>query len=164
MALETGHRAENSDNPVRLREIILALNEVQITTPVILPLHPRTKLIIQKLGLHLDVCIVAPVGYLEMVYLLKNCDCVLSDSGGVQKEAYYFKKPCFVMRDETEWTELVEQGANKIVGANRRAIAAATTDRVSDIDFSHEFYGAGDAANRIVAYLQHYGHVGRAID
>ena len=163
-ALVTVHRAENTDNPDRLREIILAINEVHITTPVILPLHPRTKLIIQKLGLHLDVHIVEPVGYLEMVYLLKTCDFVLSDSGGVQKEAYYFKKSCFVMRDETEWTELVKHGANKIVGANRQAIVMAATERVSDIDFSHEFYGAGDAANKIVAYLQHYGHVGRAIN
>lgn len=163
-ALATVHRAENTDNPDRLREIILAINEVHITTPVILPLHPRTKLIIQKLGLHLDVHIVEPVGYLEMVYLLKTCDFVLSDSGGVQKEAYYFKKSCFVLRDETEWTELVEHGANKIVGANRQAIVTAATERVSDIDFSHELYGAGDAANKIVAYLQHYGHVGRAID
>jgi len=163
-ALATVHRAENTDNPDRLREIILAINEVHITTPVILPLHPRTKLIIQKLGLHLDVHIVEPVGYLEMVYLLKTCDFVLSDSGGVQKEAYYFKKSCFVLRDETEWTELVEHGANKIVGANRQAIVTAVTERVSDIDFSHELYGAGDAANKIVAYLQHYGHVGRAID
>ena len=163
-ALATVHRAENTDNPDRLREIILAINEIHITTPVILPLHPRTKLIIQKLGLHLDVHIVEPVGYLEMVYLLKTCDFVLSDSGGVQKEAYYFKKSCFVMRDETEWTELVEHGANKIVGANRQAIVTAVTERVSDIDFSHELYGAGDAANKIVAYLQHYGHVGRAID
>lgn len=163
-ALVTVHRAENTDNPDRLREIILAINEVHITTPVILPLHPRTKLIIQKLGLHLDVHIVEPVGYLEMVYLLKTCDFVLSDSGGVQKEAYYFKKSCFVMRDETEWTELVKHGANKIVGANRQAIVMAATKRVSDIDFSHEFYGAGDAANKIVAYLQHYGHVGRAIN
>ena len=163
-ALVTVNRAENTDNPDRLREIILAINEVHITTPVILPLHPRTKLIIQKLGLHLDVHIVEPVGYLEMVYLLKTCDFVLSDSGGVQKEAYYFKKSCFVMRDETEWTELVKHGANKIVGANRQAIVMAATERVGDIDFSHEFYGAGDAANKIVAYLQHYGLVGRVIN
>ena len=128
-ALATIHRAENTDNSDRLREIVLALNEVHRATPV---------------------------GYLEMVYLLKSCAFVLSDSGGVQKEAYYFEKPCFIMRDETEWTELVDYGANKIVGANRDAILAATNDISNDIDFSHEFYGAGDAADQIVDYLLQY--------
>ena len=155
-ALATIHRAENTDNPDRLREIVLALNEVHSATPVILPLHPRTKKIIRGLDVDLNMHTVDPVGYLEMVYLLKSCAFVLSDSGGVQKEAYYFEKPCFIMRDETEWTELVDYGANKIVGANRDAILAATNDISNDIDFSHEFYGAGDAADQIVDYLLQY--------
>ena len=155
-ALATIHRAENTDNPDRLREIVLALNEVHSATPVILPLHPRTKKIISGLDVDLNVHTVDPVGYLEMVYLLKSCAFVLSDSGGVQKEAYYFEKPCFIMRDETEWTELVDYGANKIVGANRDAILAATNDISNDIDFSHEFYGTGDAADQIVDYLLQY--------
>jgi UDP-GlcNAc3NAcA epimerase len=155
-ALATIHRAENTDNSDRLREIVLALNEVHRATPVILPLHPRTKKIISGLDVNLNVHTVDPVGYLEMVYLLKSCAFVLSDSGGVQKEAYYFEKPCFIMRDETEWTELVDYGANKIVGANRDAILAATNDISNDIDFSHEFYGAGDAADQIVDYLLQY--------
>lgn len=155
-ALATIHRAENTDNPDRLREIVLALNEVHSATPVILPLHPRTKKIISGLDVDLNVYTVDPVGYLEMVYLLKSCVFVLSDSGGVQKEAYYFEKPCFIMRDETEWTELVDYGANKIVGANRDAILDATNDVSNDIDFSHDFYGAGDAADQIVDYLLQY--------
>jgi UDP-GlcNAc3NAcA epimerase len=155
-ALATIHRAENTDDPERLRELVLALNEVHLTTPVILPLHPRTKKIIDGLDVDLIVHTVDPVGYLEMVYLMKSCVFVLSDSGGVQKEAYYFAKPCFIMRDETEWTELVDYGANKIVGANRLAILAATNNFSSDIDFSREFYGGGDAAVKIVDYLLHY--------
>lgn len=151
--LSTIHRAENTDSPSRLIEIVNALNEIHKTTPVILPLHPRTRQIIENLAIDVDVHIVQPVGYLEMVYLLKSCKSVLSDSGGVQKEAYYFDKPCLVMRDETEWTELVEHGANTIVGANNNLIVSAALGPREHIDFSKDFYGQGDAAEKIVQFL-----------
>ena len=154
--LATIHRAENTDDPVRLKAIILALNKIHLTTLVVLPLHPRTRKIISDLGLALDVHVVDPVGYLEMVYLLKSCEFVLSDSGGVQKEAYYFRKSCLILRDETEWTELVECGANKIVGANYDNIMLAAKIIKKDIDFSEDFYGKGDAAEKIVSYLELY--------
>jgi UDP-GlcNAc3NAcA epimerase len=155
-ALATVHRAENTDNPKRLKEIILALNEIHQEKPVILPLHPRTKKIIESLDVDLNVHTIEPVGYLEMVYLLKHCEYVLTDSGGVQKEAYFFRKRCIVLRDETEWTELVECGANQLVGAVRLDIMSAVAKSTDGIDFDREFYGAGNAANKIVDYLHNY--------
>ena len=151
--LATIHRAENTDSLERLVEIIAALNKIHLSTPVVLPIHPRTRQVIQDQGLELNVHVVDPVGYLEMVYLLKACSLVISDSGGVQKEAYYFRKSCLILRDQTEWSELVECGANKIVKANCSDIVEATLNRDKGIDFSQEFYGSGDAAKKVVDYL-----------
>ena len=155
-ALSTIHRAENTDDAVRLREIILALNEVHKKCPVVLPLHPRTKKMVDNLGIELNVFVVDPVGYLEMVYLLKNCEYVVSDSGGLQKEAYFFKKQCFILRDETEWIELVKYGINTVVGADFKAIISAIANRKSDIDFGKRFYGDGQAASGIIDKLVDY--------
>ena len=151
--LSTIHRAENTDDSVRLKAIINALNTLHKKTPIVLPLHPRTKGIINKLGLKIDFHIIDPVGYLEMVYLLENCQFVMSDSGGVQKEAYFFNKQCLILRDETEWTELVKYGSNFIVGADTDRILKA----VDNLDFSKkfdvDFYGSGNAAELIVEHL-----------
>ncbi len=155
-SLATIHRAENTDSPQRLKEIVIAINEIHKEIPVVLPLHPRTRNKINDLDLNLDVHVVEPVGYLQMVYLLKKSAFVLSDSGGVQKEAYYFKKPCLVLRDETEWIELAEHGANRIVGADRGKILCAVGEIHADIDFNQSFYGDGDAAYKIVNFLQEY--------
>jgi UDP-GlcNAc3NAcA epimerase len=155
-ALATVHRAENTDHPKRLREIVLALNEIHRDKPVILPLHPRTKKMIESLDVDLNVYAFNPVGYLEMVYLLKHCEYVLSDSGGVQKEAYFFRKRCIILRDETEWTELIEHGANQLVGAVKVDILSAVAKLTDDVDFAREFYGDGTAANKIVNYLHDY--------
>ncbi|WP_410966352.1 UDP-N-acetylglucosamine 2-epimerase, partial [Salmonella sp. SAL4449] len=87
--------------------------------PVVLPLHPRTRGVIERLGLKLEVQVIDPVGYLEMIWLLQRSGLVLTDSGGVQKEAFFFGKPCVTMRDQTEWVELVTCGANVLVGAAR---------------------------------------------
>lgn len=154
--LATVHRAENTDNLERFVEIIAALNKIHVSTPVVMPLHPRTRQVLHDQGLELNVHVVDPVSYLEMVCLLKSCSLVLSDSGGVQKEAYYFKKSCLILRDQTEWPELVECGANKIVKANYGDIIEATLDSDKVIDFSHKFYGSGDTAQKIIDYLLHY--------
>ena len=153
-ALATIHRAENTDNPLRIKEIFEALNEIHTKTPVVVPLHPRTKEIIKNLGIKTDVHIVDPVGYLEMVYLLKFCKFVLSDSGGLQKEAYFFKKSCLILRDETEWTELVKHGANKLVGANKKEIISAKETLDQDINYNMNFYGSGKSANFIINCLK----------
>jgi len=153
-SLATIHRAENTDSFDRLEEIIIALNEVHKKTPLVIPLHPRTRNIISNLDLKVEFHITDPVGYLEMIYLLKFCKFVLSDSGGVQKEAYYFKKPCLILRNETEWVELVEHGANKIVRTNKKDIILAIETLDKNIDYGVNFYGSGDSANRIVDFLK----------
>lgn len=153
--LATLHRAENTDNPQRLSSIVHALNHIHRNeAPVVLPLHPRTRKLIAEQGLELDVLLIDPVGYFEMVWLLDHCQLVLTDSGGVQKEAFFFGKACVTMRDQTEWVELVEVGANELVGADRQKIVHATTNnlgrRVKDSD---QLYGGGEASQRIVDEL-----------
>ena len=154
--LATMHRAENTDNPQRLAEIIRALNSINKSIPIILPLHPRTKNIIDASEIELEFEPVNPVGYLDMVYLIKNCEYILSDSGGLQKEAYFFKKSCLILRDETEWTELVEHGSNQIVGADFDRITIAASKINMKIDFDRQYYGDGCAAEKIVDHLKFY--------
>ncbi len=125
--LMTCHRAENTDEPKRLREIISAANEISRKLPVIFPVHPRTVKIIDKLHLKLSPGIrrTAPLGYLEAIALEKNALMLMTDSGGMQKEAFFFATPCITMRDETEWVETVDAGMNEITGADKRKILAA---------------------------------------
>lgn len=157
--LTTVHRAENTDDPERLKGIFKALNTIAQDIPVVLPLHPRTKSFIAKydiaIGDHLH-CI-DPVGYVEMLYLLKNCSLVLTDSGGLQKEAYFFKKYCLTLRDETEWVELIENGFNELVGADFDKILKAFRNASSqNPDFSLDLYGNGEASKKIIEGLLAY--------
>lgn len=153
--LTTLHRAENTDDSTRLKAIINALNTIHSTVvPVVLPLHPRTRAVIAKLGLTLNVHVIEPVGYLEMIWLMQRASLVLTDSGGVQKEAFFFCKPCVTMRDQTEWVELVEQGANELVGADGDRIVAAVKRNIGrEIADEHQLYGGGMAAHRIVEVI-----------
>jgi len=153
--LSTLHRAENTDDPDRLKAIVSALNTINVTVaPVVLPLHPRTRAAIADAGINLTVHVIDPVGYLEMIWLLQHCNLVLTDSGGVQKEAYFFGKACVTMRDQTEWVELTEVGANELVGANEgRIIAAAVRSCGRQIEDTQQLFGGGQAANRIAMYL-----------
>ncbi len=110
----TIHRAENTDDPQRLASIIDALNEIALHKKVVLPLRPRTRHILEKSDFDIsNLTIIDPVGYLNMVWLISNCSLVMTDSGGLQKEAYFFKKHCITLRDETEWVELVDAGVNR---------------------------------------------------
>src|SRR5690554_3991851 len=154
--LTTLHRAENTDNPERLAAIVEALNHLhQNVAPVVLPLHPRTRNVIAKQGLTLDVHLIDPVGYLEMIWLLQRTGLVLTDSGGVQKEAFFFAKPCVTMRDQTEWVELIEVGANELVGADTSKIIEASTRNLGrTVKDEHGLYGGGVAARRIVKELK----------
>lgn len=154
--LATIHRAENTDSPERLKDIIEALNETALTTSVILPLHPRTKNIIVKLKLNTDnLTIIDPVGYLEMLWLLKHCGLVITDSGGVQKEAFFMGKYCVTMRDQTEWVELIEVGANELVGADKNKILdAVKRNLLREVKDKDQLYGGGIAAKRIVEVLK----------
>ncbi|AKV95085.1 UDP-N-acetylglucosamine 2-epimerase [Marinobacter sp. CP1] len=153
--LATLHRAENTDCPRRLASIVNALNKThREKAPVVLPLHPRTRNLIAQQGLTLDIHIIDPVGYFEMVWLLDHCQLVLTDSGSVQKEAFFFGKACVTMRDQTEWVELVDVGANELVGADEsRIFEAAERNLGRRIQDSDQLYGGGEASNRIVREL-----------
>lgn len=153
--LATLHRAENTDDPVRLAAIVAALNKLHATlAQVVLPLHPRTREALKKAGLTLDVTLIDPVGYLEMIVLLQRSALVLTDSGGVQKEAFFFGKPCVTLREQTEWVELIDIGANTLVGADVEAIlAAARANLGREIVDGQALYGGGQAAKRIAQHL-----------
>lgn len=151
----TLHRAENTDDPVRLKAIIDALNYIHKNIlPVVLPLHPRTQKVVKSLGLSLEMLVLEPVGYLEMIWLLKHCSAVVSDSGGVQKEAFFFKKPCITMRDQTEWVELIEHGVNVLAGADTQRIIDLTQAMLGKVvaDPSN-LYGGGQASQNIANVL-----------
>lgn len=153
--LATLHRAENTDNPERLVNIINALNQIhREQAPVVLPLHPRTRKLITQQGLALNVLLIDPVGYFEMVWLLDRCELVLTDSGGVQKEAFFFGKACVTMRDQTEWVELLEAGANELVGADQeKIIAAAKQNFGRKVQDKKQLYGGGEASEKIATEL-----------
>ena len=124
--LATVHRAENTDDPARLRSIMNALTELGRNEPVIFPIHPRTKRRIEGLGdLGPGVRLVAPLSFLDMIQLEKNARCILTDSGGVQKEGYFHGVPGVTLRDETEWVETVKSGWNQAVGTNVSKIIGA---------------------------------------
>lgn len=157
-ALATCHRAENTDDPQRLGEILSALAEVAGQMPLVLPLHPRTRKLVGEYGLshHLKALTVTePLPFLDMVALEQAARIILTDSGGVQKEAFFYGVPCITMRDETEWVETVELGANRLVGASRLAVIEAF-ESVMRSDFqlnNSKPYGDGHAASKIVALL-----------
>lgn len=146
----TLHRAENTDDPARFSAIVEALNETARQMPVVLPLHPRTQKLLEKNGLRLDAITVPPVGYFDMLSLLKNARVVMTDSGGLQKEAYFFGKFCLTLRDDTEWMELVDGGFNFLVGADKNLILK-TLEVVLSKKFpdKKDFFGGGKAAERI---------------
>lgn len=147
--LGTIHRPSNTDNLARLQNIFSAFSELDL--PIILPLHPRTQKIIKKIKYSKNVKIIEPVSYLKMIVLLKNCKKVLTDSGGLQKEAYYLHKPCITMRDETEWIETLENNWNFIVGADKDLIL----EKVKNKEFGKQkdYFGDGKAAEKIVDFI-----------
>jgi UDP-GlcNAc3NAcA epimerase len=154
----TIHRAENTDDPKRLRAIFEALNEIAKNQQVVLPLHPRTKKSIQSLQINTqNLTIIDPVGYLNMVWLIDHCTLVMTDSGGLQKEAYFFALPCITLRDETEWVELVEIGANTLVGVDKDKILSAyqaAQSRNTNQSYELNLYGGGMASKMIVNHLK----------
>jgi UDP-GlcNAc3NAcA epimerase len=155
----TIHRAENTDDAQRLTNIVEALNEVALTKSVVLPLHPRTKNMLANLSVTLskNIKLVDPVGYLNMVWLIDNCSLVMTDSGGLQKEAFFFAKPCITLRDETEWVELIEHNFNVLVGADKVKILSAFKNHHFSSDFGLDLYGGGFASKNIIEDLINYG-------
>jgi len=156
--LATLHRAENTDDPKVLKSILKALNEIGRDTSVILPLHPRTK---KRMKVHhliskfKNIKFIEPVSYLDMLRLEKNAKAILTDSGGVQKEAYWLKVPCFTLRDETEWVETVKSGWNELVGTGTKGIV----ERVSHLRMKKSsgkkmgIFGDGKASEKIIQII-----------
>jgi UDP-GlcNAc3NAcA epimerase len=147
--LATIHRQENTDNLDNLQSIFLAFSELD--NQVIVPLHPRTQKLMDDITFRSNVQIISPVGYLEMITLLSNCNKVLTDSGGLQKEAYFLQKPCITLREETEWVETLDGNWNFLVGSNRQKIL----DRIGETHFGkqNQAFGDGKAAHKIVGRL-----------
>lgn len=152
--LSTIHRAENTDNSSKLRSIVEQLNMIHQDTQLVLPLHPRTKAAIKREGLKLEVKVIEPQGYLEMLALLKNAKMVVTDSGGLQKEAYFFKKYCLTVRDQTEWLELVDHEVNELVNPlDDGLIDAFNRSKKEQKDFPEALYGRANAAELITSEI-----------
>jgi UDP-GlcNAc3NAcA epimerase len=153
--LATVHRAENTDDPQRLRGIMQALEQIARDRPVIMPVHPRTRRCMAESGLNpVRIHAIDPVGYLEMLKLLEGCSVVLTDSGGLQKEAFFLKRRCITLREETEWVELVDGGYNVVAGADPHRILSALGDiERLRLDWSPQLYGDGRSGERIVHVL-----------
>jgi UDP-GlcNAc3NAcA epimerase len=150
----TLHRAELTDDPSRLRSLLAVLG--RLDCPVIMPLHPRTKARLESSGGVADISgglrLIEPLGYLDMLQLVSHCGRVLTDSGGLQKEAYWLRKPCVTLRAETEWTETVEAGWNIVTDDRAAAIEAAVA--ATPPPDHPELYGDTRAAERIASLLQ----------
>lgn len=154
----TLHRAENTDSPEKLKSIFTAICEISLSYQVVIPLHPRTKKVIRDLDIRLtdNITLIEPVSYFEMIYLLKEAKIVLTDSGGLQKEAFFMKKPCVTLRDETEWRELVDSHFNVLVGSDYQKIILGFHRQLSNnhnFDQFSDFYGNGNAAELIAKCL-----------
>ncbi len=152
--LATIHRAENTDSLSRLKNIVAALDAVAGHLPVVLPLHPRTAARMGTVGMAFSkVKTTSPLGYLDMVALESQAAVIATDSGGVQKEAFFYKVPCVTLRDETEWSELVDLGWNRLVPPERGAIAEAVLQAVGTKGEDAQPYGDGKAAQAIARVL-----------
>jgi UDP-N-acetylglucosamine 2-epimerase len=156
--LATIHRPTNTDILENLLEILTALLEIGET--VVFPVHPRTRNKIEELDLvfhrkieRSKVKLISPVGYLDMLLLEKNARMVLTDSGGMQKEAYFFGVPCVTLRTETEWVETVDSGWNKLVGHDRKRILSAVNDRHWPVGRTPQIFGDGHSSERVVDIL-----------
>ena len=154
--LATIHRQENTDDPLRLKAIFSCFAQIAAENTVVLPLHPRTKHKLAELDMQLDsspLVVIEPVGYLDMLVLEKNAKLIVTDSGGVQKEAYFNEVPCVTLRDETEWNELVELGWNRLASPASddlyEYVLAALDTRGRDA----ELFGGGNASRRIASRL-----------
>ncbi|MEP6406139.1 MAG: UDP-N-acetylglucosamine 2-epimerase (non-hydrolyzing) [Marinobacter sp.] len=149
----TIHRAENTDDPKRLGSILEGLGNTGQT--IVLPLHPRTRSKVADYGICIpgNVWVIEPIGYLEMVWLEVHCRLIATDSGGIQKEAYFHGKPCLTLRDETEWVELVDEGVNLLVGADASRIVSCFDSILNVSVGGKPLYGNGNSGVQIAEAL-----------
>lgn len=157
--LATIHRAENTDDENKFRAILESLQLASKVMPVVFSIHPRTRAKITEYNLErfatiTDINVIEPVGYLEMVCLERHASLIITDSGGVQKEAYFHRVPCLTLRAETEWVELVEHGFNILVDPMRDDISLFVEESLGkEYNWDTELYGSGNSANKISRYL-----------
>lgn len=157
--LATVHRAQTTDDAAQLRQVFDALNTIALEEPVVMPLHPRTRHKLQEISYDIAdsaIHFLPPVGYLEMLWLLSHCSFVMTDSGGLQKESYFFSKQCVILRQETEWMELVNAGCNVLAGTDVSTIVDTVRKMQSaniKPSFDQKFYGRGHAARTIASVL-----------
>jgi UDP-GlcNAc3NAcA epimerase len=156
--LTTIHRAENTNDEASLLAIIKSLNQIAQSTDVVFPIHPRTEAAFCAYNLlpllSKKVKVIKPVGYLDMLQLTQHANFVVTDSGGLQKEAFYLKAPCIVLRDQTEWVELVENGWNFLVAPHDSALLEDSLTKIVSIPTSWQNpYGDGNSANLIQAEI-----------
>ncbi len=154
----TIHRQENTTQKQRLEQIFKAISAMSRETSLVLPLHPGTKKQLERFGIKPHnahkLIILEPLGYFDIIQLLKNANFVMTDSGGMQKEAYFFKKPCLTLRDQTEWVELTDAGVNFLCEANCDKIMLRFKELlINKYDFSQELYGSGDASGLIAEFF-----------
>jgi len=157
-ALATIHRAENTDDLQRLAAVVDALEATAQALPVVWPLHPRTRGVLQKSGrlesLAQHVTLIDPVGYIDTVQLEKYATLIATDSGGVRKEAFFYQVPCVTLRDETEWVELVDAGWNRLAPpADAATLTKAIASALGTSGKPVKPYSDGDVARKTVARL-----------
>ena len=151
----TVHRAENTDDAESLKSIIEGLNRIAQDITIVMPLHPRTRKAMDAHGIAVEFTVIEPVGYFDMIELTRHCRHVITDSGGLQKEAYFFRKGCVTLRDETEWVELVEHGYNILAGSSAERICEAHGEMMAaNLQFEDDLYGDGNASHQIVNELR----------
>lgn len=151
----TIHRAENTNDIERLKSIVHALNTLNLKHKVVVPLHPRTVKYIQEYHIQTNFTIFEPVGYFDMLQLIAHSKIILTDSGGLQKEAFFFNKFCVTLRDETEWVELVHNNCNILTGANEQKILDAVQHFEQTVFPSNlSLYGNGKAGEQIASILK----------
>jgi UDP-GlcNAc3NAcA epimerase len=150
--LATIHRQENTDNISHLKKIFETFGLLDL--PVVIPVHPRTRKSLKDINIHENIKIIDPTGYLKMLLLTKNAAKVLTDSGGVQKEAYFLQRPCITLRNETEWIETLENGWNYTVGID----TALILEKVKETKTGQQkkYFGDGNAADKIVEIILNY--------
>lgn len=157
--LTTIHRAETTDNISTLKEILETLNEISNDIEVVIPIHPRTKNIMLQNNLDQGkLTLIEPVSYFDMLKLEQNAKLIMTDSGGVQKEAFFMRKPCITLRNETEWVELIENKVNYLAGVKKDKILEYY-DKIkllNQADFEKGFYGDGRAGEKILKILLDY--------
>ena len=156
--LATVHRAENTDSRVKLTAIFEGLQRFTETMPVVLPLHPRTAQILNDFNLFesltRELIVLDPVGYFDMVSLVKNARIIATDSAGVQKEAYFYRVPCVTLREETEWMELVDSGWNRLCSpVDGNGFLTAMTRAIDSAGQERDLYGSGNTSQLILKLL-----------